>query len=153
MIYSGCSFKNKTKQNTFIFHVTSSTTSVLEGRVTALLFYSLPFSLQHGCLAACSDAEPCYGMMKINYSCWAQSKLFYLSPTLKRDRNTAQFYLVSRHLGEGNCFLNTWRMVSRTSVDVKVRLKVGARQHTSLHPLSPNSSLTSGMPGRLPKRL
>lgn len=152
MIYSGCSFKNKTKQNTFIFHVTSSTTCVLEGRVTALLFYSLPFSLQHSCLVACSDAEPWYGM-KINYSCWAQSKLFYLLPALKRDRNTAQFYLVSRHLGEGNCFLNTWRMVSRTSVDVKVRLKVGARQHTSLHPLSPNSSLTGGMSGRLPKRL
>lgn len=135
----------KTKHNTFIFHLTSTTTCVLEGRVTSLLFYPFPFSLPHSHLAACSSAEHSYGMMKINYSCWAQSKLFYLLPKLKRDKNTTQFCLVSRHLGEGNCLLNGWRMVSRTSVNIKVRLKVGARQHASLHPLSPNSSSTSGV--------
>lgn len=48
----------KTKQNTFIFHVMSSTRGVLERRVTALLLYPFPFSLQHGHLAACSSAEP-----------------------------------------------------------------------------------------------
>lgn len=35
----------KTKHNTFIFHLTSTTTCVLEGRVTTLLFYPFPFSL------------------------------------------------------------------------------------------------------------